>query len=40
VRPAPGVEHLVAAEAGSGVEVLPAERASFVDAVATACGCD
>ena len=40
VRPAPGVEHLVAAEAGSGVDVLPAERASFVDAVATACGCD
>lgn len=40
VRPTAGVEHLVAAEAGPGVAVMPAEREACVDAVATACGCD
>jgi hypothetical protein len=39
VRPHPGVEHLVAAEAGSGVELVPAERAACVEAVAAVCGC-
>jgi len=39
VRPSPGVEHLVAAEAGGGVELVPADVAGCVDAVATACGC-
>lgn len=39
VRPTAGVEHLVAAEAGAGVEVLPADLAACVDAVAVACGC-
>jgi hypothetical protein len=39
VRPTAGVEHLVAAEAGPGVELLPAERAGCVAAVATLCGC-
>ena len=39
VRPAAGVEHLVAAEAGPGVEMLPAGMAACVDAVAAACGC-
>ena len=35
VRPAPGgVEHLVAAEAGPDVSVLPADQAACVDAVA------
>lgn len=37
VRPASGVEHLVAAEAGAGVELLPAELAACVDAVAEGC---
>jgi hypothetical protein len=39
VRPAAGAEQLVAAEAGSGVQVLPADLAHSVDAVAAACGC-
>ena len=39
VRPAPGVEHLVAAEAGEGVEVMPPDVAGCVEAVATVCGC-
>lgn len=40
VRPAAGVEHLVAAEAGHGVEVMPADLTACVDAVASACGSD
>ncbi|HEX7172891.1 MAG TPA: hypothetical protein VF365_09825 [Candidatus Limnocylindria bacterium] len=39
VRPTAGVEHLVAAEAGEGVELLPHAVAGCVDAVAAACGC-
>jgi hypothetical protein len=39
VRPHPGVEHLVAAEAGSDVELVPAERAACVEAMAEVCGC-
>lgn len=39
VRPTAGVEYLVAAEAGSGVELLPADRAECVDGVAALCGC-
>ena len=39
VRPAAGVEHLVAAEAGSRVDVLPADLGACVDGVATLCGC-
>ena len=39
IRPTAGVEHLVAAEAGDGVELLPAELDASVDAVAAACGC-
>ena len=39
VRPAAGVEHLVAAEAGDGVTVLPAEVAPCVDGIAALCGC-
>ncbi|MGH2401199.1 MAG: hypothetical protein ACRDE6_00675 [Candidatus Limnocylindria bacterium] len=39
VRPTAGVEHLVAAEAGAGVELLPAELAACVNAVAVLCGC-
>ncbi|MDQ4035643.1 MAG: hypothetical protein M3153_06905 [Chloroflexota bacterium] len=39
VRPTRGVEHLVAAEAGPGVELLPAERAACVEAVAALCDC-
>jgi len=40
VRPVQGVDRLVAAEAGAGVEVVPADLAGCVDAVATACGCN
>ncbi len=40
VRPTAGVKHLVAAEAGSAVELLPADRGACVDAVAAFCGCD
>ncbi len=39
VRPTGGVEYLVAAEAGPGVELLPAGRDDCVAAVATLCGC-
>ena len=39
VRPHAGVEHLVAAEAGSAVELVPAELAGCVEAVAAVCGC-
>jgi hypothetical protein len=39
VRPTPGVEHLVAAEAGPGVELLPSDLDGCVAAVATICGC-
>jgi hypothetical protein len=39
VRPHAGVEHLVAAEAGTAVELVPAELAACVEAVATLCGC-
>lgn len=38
VRPAAGSEHLVQAEAGPGVEVLPAGLEACVEAVAAACG--
>lgn len=39
VKPAAGVEHLVAAEAGADVTVLPSDVPGCVDAVAAACGC-
>lgn len=39
VRPTPGVERLVAAEAGAGVELVPSDLAGCVAAVATLCGC-
>jgi hypothetical protein len=39
VRPAPGVDHLVAAEAGPNVVIVPSDRDGCVDAVATFCGC-
>ena len=39
VRPARAVEHLVAAEAGPGVELLPSDPADCVEAVAALCGC-
>ncbi len=39
VRPGPGVGHLVAAEAGDGVEMLPSARDECVEAVAALCGC-
>ena len=39
VRPAPGVERLVAAEAGPDVELVPSDLEGCVDAVATICGC-
>jgi hypothetical protein len=37
VRPAPGVEHLVAAEAGAGVEVVAADLEGCVSAIVAAC---
>jgi hypothetical protein len=37
VRPAPGAEHLVAAEAGTGVEIVADELDGCVDAVLAAC---
>ena len=42
VRPTAGglIGHLVAAEAGEGVQLLPDELAACVDAVAAACGCE
>jgi hypothetical protein len=39
VRPQGGLEHLVAAEAGPGVEMLPGERTACVEAMAAFCGC-
>jgi hypothetical protein len=39
VRPAPGAERLVAAEAGPGVMMLPASLDDCAAAVAAACGC-
>ncbi|MBA2263708.1 MAG: hypothetical protein H0W10_03495 [Chloroflexi bacterium] len=40
VRPATSeVQHLVAAEAGPGVEVVPHDLEGCVAAIATACGC-
>lgn len=39
VRPTAGVEHLVAAEAGADIDLLPADREGCVEAVALACGC-
>jgi hypothetical protein len=38
VRPAPGTEWLIRAEAGERVELLPADRAGCVEAVAVLCG--
>ncbi len=40
VRPTPGVEHLVAAEAGDDVEIVPHDLDGCVAAVAVVCGCD
>lgn len=40
VRPVPGAERLVAAEAGPGVLMLPAEGDACVAAVAAACACE
>jgi hypothetical protein len=39
VRPTPGVERLVAAEAGPDVELVPSDLDGCVTAVATICGC-
>lgn len=39
IRPTVGAEHLLRAEAGDDVTMLPADRAASVDAVARACGC-
>ena len=39
VRPMSGVEHLVAAEAGPGAELVPPDGPGCVDAVARLCGC-
>ncbi len=38
VRPKPGTEWLIRAEAGERVELLPADREACVDAVALLCG--
>jgi hypothetical protein len=38
VRPVPGTEWLIAAEAGERVELLPADREACVGAVAALCG--
>lgn len=38
VRPMPGTEWLIQAEAGARVELLPADREACVDAVAVLCG--
>ena len=37
VRPVPGVEHLVASEAGPDVQVVPSERSLCAAAIAEAC---
>ncbi|CAN5613763.1 hypothetical protein BH23CHL10_BH23CHL10_03610 [soil metagenome] len=39
VRPTPGVEHLISAEAGADVTLLPSALDACVDAVAAQCGC-
>ncbi|HET9879462.1 MAG TPA: hypothetical protein VFQ81_09185 [Candidatus Limnocylindria bacterium] len=39
VRPMSGVEHLVAAEAGPGAELVPHDHPGCVEAVARLCGC-
>jgi hypothetical protein len=39
VRPAPGTERLVAAEAGERVELVPHDLDGCVSSVATICGC-
>ena len=39
VRPTPGVERLVAAEAGEDIELVPSDLDGCVAAVATICGC-
>ena len=39
VRPVEGAEQLVAAEAGADVQLVPADLAGCVDAVAEVCGC-
>lgn len=38
IRPVPGTEWLIQAEAGEPVELLPADREGCVGAVATLCG--
>jgi hypothetical protein len=40
VRPSTGAHWLVGAEAGEGVEMLPAEVGECVEAVAQICACD
>jgi hypothetical protein len=40
VRPSSGAHWLVGAEAGEGVEMLPAEAAGCVEEVARICACD
>ena len=39
VRPAPGTERLVAAEAGANVDLVPHDLDGCVASVATICGC-
>ena len=39
VRPTSGAEWLIAAEAGDGIEMLPAALEGCVDAIAAFCGC-
>jgi hypothetical protein len=39
VRPMPGADQLVSAEAGRSAELLPAERAACVESLLAACGC-
>jgi hypothetical protein len=39
VRPTAGAEWLIAAEAGDGIEMLPAALDGCVDAIAAFCGC-
>ncbi|MCV0404324.1 MAG: hypothetical protein K5924_11580 [Chloroflexi bacterium] len=40
IRPTVGAEHLIRAEAGEDITLLPQELAACVDAVARGCGCD
>ena len=40
IRPTLGAEHLILAEAGNDVSLLPHEVNACVEAVASACGCD